>query len=50
MLNFQLQVMLIALYQASGSVQNLHMTHLLRIRKDEHYYEKQHKYYIQKSW
>lgn len=33
-LNFQRQVMLTALYQASDSVQNSHTIHLLRIRKD----------------
>ena len=34
-LNFQLQVMLTVLYQALGSEQNSHTTHLLRIRKDD---------------
>ena len=34
MLNFQQQVMLTALYQASDLEQDLHTTHLLRIRKD----------------
>ena len=43
-LKFQLQVMLTVLYQVSDSVQNSHTTHLLRIRKDEDYYEKQYKY------
>ena len=39
-LNFQQQVMRTALYQASDLEQDLHTTHLLRIRKDECYYEK----------
>ena len=49
-LNFQQQVMLTALYQASDLEQDLHTTHLLRIRKDEYCYEKQYKYYIQTGW
>ena len=49
-LNFQLQVMLTVLYQASDLGQNLYTIHLLRIRKDECYYEKQYKYYIQTGW
>lgn len=34
-LNFQQQVMLTVLYQASDLGQNLYTTHLLRIRKDD---------------
>ena len=34
-LNFQQQVILTALYQALGLVQNSHTTHLLKIRKDD---------------
>ncbi|MBQ4644695.1 MAG: TnpV protein, partial [Clostridia bacterium] len=33
--SFQLSAILTVLYQASGSVQNLHTIHLLRIRKDD---------------
>lgn len=42
-MNFQVWVMPTALYQDSGSVQDLHTTHLSKTRKDENY----GKYYIQ---
>ena len=49
-IEYSTKVMLTALYQVSDSVQNLHTTHLLRIRKDEHNYAKQCKYSIQTGW
>ena len=49
-IEYSTKVMLTALYQVSDLAQDLHTTHLLRIRKDEDYYEKQYKYSIQTCW
>ena len=49
-IEYSTKVMLTALYQVSDLAQDLHTTHLLRIRKDEYYYEKQYKYSIQTGW
>ena len=49
-IEYSTKVMLTALYQVSDLAQDLHTTHLLRIRKEEDYYEKQYKYSIQTCW